>query len=182
MTASPTEWLPDLFDLDVYDLDDPTDLERCLDALLGVFRVDFVDASPTLIALPVRHYTGPGCGDGRGEAFWHLTTKEAVGSGSLRERDWDRCRRIRWPRPVIDAVAIPRDLRFWRTTGARQKRRLKIAFADFSYVVILEERRAEAILITAFPVVFKNYRDDLRKEWTGGRIVLAPPSGAGPRA
>jgi hypothetical protein len=164
------DWLPELYDTDPFDLEDDAERESCLDALYAIFRADFVESRPTLNALPVTHYSGPGCGDGRGEAFWHLTTKETLGRGSLRERDWDRCRRIRWPRPVIEAIVSRSDIKFWRTSGVRQKARLHLALSDFSYVVILEDRPSEAILVSAFPATYSNYRRDLEREWGRGRI------------
>jgi hypothetical protein len=173
-----TTWLPEIFDTSPYDLSDPEDVERCLDELFRLFRADLIDSHPMIFTRLVRCHPGVGCGDGRGEGFWHVTSKEVHGRGSLRERDWDRARLIRWPRPVIEAVATRTDLRIWGTTGARQERKLKVAVDDFSYVVIMEDRLAEAILISAFPVPYKNYRNDLRKEWGRTPITVpqAPPT------
>ena len=56
--------------------------------------------------------------------------------------------------------------------GVRQDRKLKVAADDFSYVVIMEDRPAEAILVSAFPVAYKNYRTDLRNEWGRAPIVV----------
>jgi hypothetical protein len=180
VTVHHTTWLPDIFDTSPYDLTDAPDAERCLDDLHALFRAAFVDSRPTMFTRPVTCSSGPGCGDGRGETFWHLTSKEQQGKGSLRERDWDRARLIRWPRPVIEAVAGRTDVRVWGTMGARQERKLKVAVDDFSYVVIMEDRPTEALLISAFHVPFKNYRSDLRKEWGRGPIVLpgTPPATA----
>lgn len=177
MNVHPTVWLPPVFDTSPYDLDDEADRESCLDEMYQVFCAAFVRSRPVILARPVTHYKVPGCGDGRGEAFWHLTSRKVEGRGSRRTRDWDRARRIPWPRPVIEAVASRTDVHVWTKSGPRQERKLKVAVDDFSYVVIMEDRPSEAILVSGFPVPYANYRNNLRSEWMAGRIAL-PPRGA----
>ena len=100
--------------------------------------------------------------NGKEETFWHLISRE--GSRS-RVRDPERCERIRWPRRIIDlAVAGSAEVVKW-TSRHGQEHRTRLALQDFSYVVVLVEKGARVLLLTAFPVDKRHERRKLRRQW-----------------
>ncbi len=89
--------------------------------------------------------------------FWHLVS---VGEEKPEQRklDHDRCARIQWPLKVMERCPEGRppanaEVVWWRE---RRKRwdRIHLALADFSYIVVLEDRQTHAVFWTAFPTRF----------------------------
>lgn len=154
--TSNADWLPPLVLLADYD----GDAAAYLEAVYGYFRQDFVGSQPVYptkrFALKRHPMTL-----GKEATFWHL-----ISSGPLEEDrlpDLRRCERIRWPRPMIEAIQGDR-LRMW--TNERQgHRRIVIAVDDFSYVVVLEERADYVLLWTAYFVEQPHRRGKLRREY-----------------
>jgi hypothetical protein len=64
---------------------------------------------------------------------------------------------------MIEAAARG-DVNVWQNER-RGRRRFVIALSDFSYVVVLEERRRYFLLWTAYPVSREHRRQKLRKEF-----------------
>lgn len=170
MTAGPVSWLPPLH----MEEDFPTE-EDWIEAAYKLFRADFVHSRAGFDGLVVTLQVGDGNGDGRGEAFWHLTSEKDRQTGK-RERKPERCRRIRWPRPILDATGRPQ-IRVWTSTRPKRATRLLVAVDDFSYVVVMEKLPSSALLITAYDVPYRNQREDNRREWQAGRIILNGVSG-----
>lgn len=99
--------------------------------------------------------------DGVEATFWHIVST-GDGGEDARETDLRRCERIEWPRALLEAVGTDRVV-VWRTRRGADDRVL-IALVDFSYVVVLGDRRAYLILITAYPVDREHQRARLRRE------------------
>ena len=96
--------------------------------------------------------------NGRHRTFWHLISE---GEDELTRKVVPcRCERIRWPKYMIQYA--PR-FKSWRNErGGR--RNLLIALEDFSYVVVLAERRGHFFLWSAYCVEFRSRRAAMKKE------------------
>jgi hypothetical protein len=101
---------------------------------------------------------------GKGATFWHLTS-ESDGAGD-RIPDLDRCRRIRWPKALIEAEAA--DVRTWAQKRMKAER-IGIAIPDFSYVLFLEPGQDRAHLLTAYYVDRLSRREQYRNEWSANK-------------
>jgi hypothetical protein len=148
-------WLPELVLLS----DSGHDWGVYLDVVYLMFRRDFLDSLPMFQGQPMRIKREP-LKDGREATFWHLITEGEV--EAQRNPDEIRCERIRWPRPVIQRCPCT-ELRIWRSMRQGEKRTV-IALQDFSYVVVLAERKGYYLPWTAYPVEREHRRRKLRKE------------------
>ena len=131
-----------------------------VDDLYAHFRRDFIVTAPTLLGKPFGMKRHP-MRDGREATFWHLISTGT--DESNRQIDHQRCRRICWPRALIDAVGSSRVL-WWRTSRGAD-RRIAIALPDFSYVVIVSERHGYVLLWTAYYVHQPHRRRKLQREY-----------------
>jgi hypothetical protein len=160
MTLLPDDqtWLPQLIRLDDYG----GSWGRYLDAIYSRFCNDFIATSPTLLGLSIRLMQHPPI-DGKDVTFWHLTSEGPVEEN--RTPDFRRCERIAWPRAIIEAVGTGR-IKMWKNLRGRHKR-IVLSLPDFSYVVVLEERKTYYILWTAYHVEHESRRFKLRRESVG---------------
>jgi hypothetical protein len=150
-------WLPPLVLLPCYG----GDWQAYLEAVHGFFHQDFVASEP--------RFQGKRCGlinpqrdaGGKEGTFWHVISEGKIEGQRL--PDLRRCERIRWPRPIIEAVRRA-DVRCWKTKS-KGKPRILIALEDFSYVVVLASLKTCVLLFTAFPVERPHRREKLRKEY-----------------
>jgi hypothetical protein len=155
MSAQPA-WLPPLALLADYD----GDWNRYLEAIYEHYRRDFVTSRPNFEDKRVAPANRT-LASGKESTFWHL-----ISEGKVEEKrlpDIRRCERIRWPRPIIDSSST-NSVRAWRNLHKKQ-RRVVIALDDFSYVVVLIERKKYALLVTAYLVSEEHQRSKLRKEY-----------------
>jgi hypothetical protein len=136
------------------------DWERYLELIYQAFRTDFVETKPSMagIRCGLRH---PEMVEGRENTFWHIISEGLTEAERI--PDLRRCERIRWPRPVIESVGSNR-IRCWRYKRNRD-RRISIALEDFTYLVVLVDRRSYVLLLTAFPVEGERRREKLRREY-----------------
>ncbi len=93
--------------------------------------------------------------------FWHILEggNEHVLDDSLRRHE-----RIRWVRPIIQAVGT-KEVLMWKRPVREGVTKPHVVLPDFSYIVILQEGKVAVTLITAFPVDRARRRQDYRKEW-----------------
>src|SRR5262245_34976253 len=108
--------------------------------LYAHFRKDFLLSVPNFNGRPVRAKVLPPIDSLRG-GFVHAISSNVSGQGDgegNRTPELKRCARIRWIRPVIEAV--PPDVLSWRNIRGTARRAV-ISLPDFSYIVILDERR-----------------------------------------
>jgi len=158
-------WLPPLITL----ADHGGDWHGYLDAIYTRFIDDFVRRKPTfpgkLIGLnrhPVR--------DNKEATFWHFVSEGSVEED--RTPDFRRCERIAWPFPIIEALARCQQpdapIRCWTQLRGKAKRIL-IALADFSYVVILDDRGDYVLPWTAYCVEHRHQREKCEREWTAAQ-------------
>lgn len=150
-------WLPAL----VLFSDYGGDWNAYVEALYTYFRQDFLNTRPSLQGTRIGVKRRP-IEKGKEATFWHLISEGKTEADRL--PDMRRCERIRWPRPMIEGAPSRRSLRLWR-----QQRpgglRIAIALEDFSYVVILAQRRNYLLLWTAFCVEEERRKTRLKKEY-----------------
>lgn len=150
------EWLPSLVLFDAYQ----GEWQRYVDAVYEQFHRDFIANPPVLRGMRVSYRWHTPMHE-KANTFWHIVS----GGKVERERlpDLRRCERIRWPRALIDAVGTERVV-VWERTD-RGERRVLIALSDYSYLVVLADRGAYLLLVTAYPVEGTHQRARLRGEW-----------------
>jgi hypothetical protein len=135
-----------------------------------MFKKDFLDSVPRFQGQPL-HIKREPLMEGREATFWHLITEGEI--EQTRNPHEMRCERIRWPRPVIERCPCT-DLKVWRNRRAGGPRTV-IALHDFSYVVILAERKGYYLPWTAYPVDRGHTRRKLQKEHEAYSRNLGPP-------
>ena len=122
--------------------------EEYEEVLYEHFKNDFIRSQPTFPGKAWGMKRHP-LRNGKEATFWHIITEGEI--ETERTPDHRRCERIRWPRPIIEAIQAG-TVRTWYQT--RRKRgtetRIALALPDFSYVVILAVRRDSVLLWTAF--------------------------------
>jgi hypothetical protein len=168
VTAS---WLPPFIEFD----GDWNNFAAYVEAVYAVFVRDFVTRrAPMLRASRVNLRRHPEF-QGKSATFWHLVTEGKVEEN--RSPDVERCRRIAWPRAVLERAADKDAVRAWKNRRGTDER-LLLAPPDFDYVVVLQEREESAggakyfLLLTAYPVTEAHRQRKLRAEyeaWVAGR-------------
>lgn len=159
--SSSLDWLPALILLK----DSGGDWARYLETIYEHFRSDFVLSRPKLEGKRFALKRHP-LEQGKEATFWHLISEGS--SEADRLPDLRRCERIRWPRPIIEALHSGQVV-WWRNQRQshqrRGERRIVIALSDFSYVVILADRGEYVLLWTAFCVEEPHRRRKLEQEF-----------------
>jgi len=130
-----------------------------VEILYDVFRKDFLVTPPQFRGLPVRIKRLP-FKEEKEAGFWHLISEGEV--EQERDADLDRCARIGWLRPMLEAVDTDR-VKWWMSVRGTLWRYV-IALPDFSYVVILDDRDDHVYLWTAYCVKQQHRRRKLAKE------------------
>jgi hypothetical protein len=98
--------------------------------------------------------------------FWHV-----ISSGEDEEQrtpDMRRMERVGWIRPIIDSCKDEKRVCCWNEERNGAKRP-NIAVPDFSYVVVLEERKDFVMLWTAIYVEAAFKREKFRSKWKASR-------------
>lgn len=152
----PTDWLPDLVTL----ADCEGNWGKYLATIYNHFCDDFIRSKPAYKAkrFALKRYP---LFKGKEATFWHLISEGPVEDDRL--PDLQRCARIRWPRPMIEAIDSG-NVCVWRNVRNRNER-IVIATGDFSYVVILDDREDYVLLWTAYHIQQKHRREKLKKEY-----------------
>lgn len=146
-----------------------------LDRVYEVYERDFITSRPLfrgLEVVPKRHpeYNGR-CG-----TFWHIMS-QTVGTGRLIRPN--RCERIQWVRPMIEAVSVDGRVAAYPVLHPANEVRWEIALHDFSYIVVVAERSGYFALWTAFEQETEKRRRKARAKheaWLASRKKLKPPS------
>lgn len=159
-----TDWLPALLEFD----GDWNAFDAYLERVYAVFVADFVQRRPPEVngmRISLRRHPEF---QGKSYTFWHLVTEGRVEEN--RTPDVERCRRIGWPRPILERASDRQFLRVWKNRRGDDERIL-LALPGFEYVVVLQERRDKDaqrtyfLLLTAYPVEQPHRRRKLREEW-----------------
>jgi hypothetical protein len=151
-----SNWLPELILFTTYQ----GDWDLYLEALYSSFKADFVDSKPHFPGKLIKLKRYP-ISKGKECTFWHFIQE---GSEEVdRLPDLRRCERIRWPRPIIEALQTNK-VYVWKNNRNSHKR-IILALMDFSYIVVLEDREKYILPWTAYTVEKNHRRDKLKKEY-----------------
>ena len=97
----------------------------------------------------------------KAQHFWHIISEGMTEDERL--PDLRRCERIRWPRPMIEAIALSH-IKWWRNRR-KEEERIVIALDDYSYIVVLADRGDYVLLWTAYCVEQEHTRRKLHREY-----------------
>ena len=155
MSAEPS-WLPELVTLNEHG----GQWDAYIEAVYEAFRQDFIQAAPTFRSMPVYIKRYP-IEDGKERGFWHVTS--AGREESTRTPDMRRCERIRWVRAIIghcndDSVKV------WENTR-KDRTRTVLWLERCDFLVVLEKRRKNWLLWTAYPVTEEHRKRKLQSEY-----------------
>jgi len=122
-----------------------------LEAIYNIFKNDFIDNTVLWNSKPVRIFWEKQF-QGKERSFWHIISK---GKDDLnREPDLRRCERVSWVRELLmECTEECENLLIWTKYHVKSKRnRVYIWCREVNYIVVIEERKINYHLITAFVV------------------------------
>jgi len=130
-----------------------------IEDLYAQYTADFLTNRTVWRAKPVFVDRDPQY-NGKDVGFWHLISGIDRVTKDLLDPEPDRCARLCWVRPVLEAH--PDDVRTWI-----QERNgfIAIALPDFSFRVILKERDRVVYLKSAYFVERPSRRSQFRAEY-----------------
>jgi hypothetical protein len=122
-----------------------------LEGIYSIFRNDFIDNTVLWNSKPVRIFLEKQYQE-KERSFWHIISKGK--DDSNREPDLRRCERISWVKELLmECTEECEDLLIWIKYHAKSKKnRTYIWCKEVNYMVVIEERKANYQLITAFVV------------------------------
>ena len=153
--SSPPPWLPDLLLLSHCN----DDWQRYEDEVYAIFYRDFVESRANLGNRPV-HITKQLI-DGKERTFWHCIQEGRI--EDQRTPDLRRCERIRWIRAIIENADDPK-IRKWQKQKGRHLRQL-LWLEACEFLVVLERRRTDWLLWTAYCTTWPHTKKRLRQEY-----------------
>lgn len=156
------DWLPDL----IWFADFNGDWNKYLEALHTAFEEDFVNSKPRWLKKPVRLKRHPEY-EGKSATFWHMISEGATEDD--RTPDFRRCERIRWPRPMMEEhdhlpAEDSKARLIWWEEERRNEKRIVLALTDFSYVMVIADRRDYVLPWTAYHVEREHQRKKLQRK------------------
>jgi hypothetical protein len=152
------DWLPALALISDYG----GDWDKYLAALYQFFQKDFIESKPLFRGTPVGITKHP-YSQGKESTFWHLISEGKVEED--RTPDFERCKRTRWSRAIIENHETP-FVQVWETIRGREKRiLLRFIFDKEDYLVVLAEHKGAVLLITAYLVTWENQKRRLHQEF-----------------
>ena len=154
--SSSTDLLPPLVLLE----DCESNWHQYLETIYQFFCQDFVSSKPNFEGKRFALKRHPII-KGKEATFWHMISEGNVEDERL--PDLRRCERIRWPRPMIEALESSH-IKWWRNKR-KEEERIVIALEDFSYVVVLADRGEYVLLWTAYCVEQEHRRQKLQREY-----------------
>jgi len=153
------DWLPELINLSEYS----GNWEIYLEALYAIFRCDFITGR-TYYQGSLVNLLKPEISEGKEATFWHI-----ISEGKIEEDriiDIDRCKRIRWPKPIIVKSDTDKILCTWESQRGRENRILiRLTFLEDDYLVVLIRRKRNIYLLTAYLVKYINQKRNLEQEY-----------------
>jgi hypothetical protein len=152
---SPPSWLPDL--LLLADCDD--DWQRYEDEVYSIFYTDFIESHPHVENTSV--HIAKQLIDGKERTFWHCIQEGQI--EDLRKPDLRRCERIRWIRAILENANNP-SIKRWQTQKGRHIRQL-LWLESAEFLVVLEKRKTDWLLWTAYCTTWPHTKRKLRQEY-----------------
>jgi hypothetical protein len=156
--ADKPDWLPKLILIS----DHEGNWDKYLNALYQFFRRDFIESQPqfrgTTVGITKHPYS-----QGKESTFWHI-----ISEGNVEEErtpDFERCKRIRWPRAIIDNFDNS-FVKVWETMRGREKRiLLRFIYDGNDYLVVLAEHKGTILILTAYLVTWESQKRKLQQEF-----------------
>ncbi|MCK9463992.1 MAG: hypothetical protein M0R80_30615 [Proteobacteria bacterium] len=147
------DWLPDLIPFS-------GDWSSYVEKIHAAFFGDFFSHRVQFRGRPVNVRRDPR-DQGKEAGFWHAVSE---GKDELeRTPDLRRCERVRWIRAIIEHPVI-QNVCVWEEMRGSD-RRIQLALTDFSYLVVLADRRSYVQFITAFCVEHERQRQKKKEAW-----------------
>lgn len=97
------------------------------------------------------------------EGFWHLISKINHDTNQ-REPDFPRAQKLPWCKPVVENHQDSL-IKCWQFEESNYRIRTYIWLVNFDYVVIIEKRKKDAYLVTAFHVSGDSSRKNLNNKY-----------------
>lgn len=155
------DWLPPLIKL----LDYAGIWDKYVEAIYHQFQKDFLGDRPDFQGRRLALKRHP-LEQGKEATFWHFISS---GQGEdERLPDLRRCERIGWPRAIIDNAEKEERVICWHNYS-RGEKRIVLSLLDFSYIVVLADRRDYILPWTAYCVDREHTRKRLEKEYNGSQ-------------
>ena len=156
--TSKSNWLPAFVLISDYG----GDWDKYLNALYQFFRKDFIESNPLFRGSSVGITKHP-YSQGKESTFWHIISEGKTEED--RTPDFERCKRVRWPRAIIENRETP-SIQVWETMRGREKRiLLRFLFEESDYLVVLAEHKGAVLLITAYLVTRESQKRRLQQEF-----------------
>jgi len=153
------DWIPALVQISDYS----GDWDKYLNALYQFFRIDFIDSKPQFHGTPVGITKHP-YSQGKEATFWHIISEGNVEED--RTPDFERCKRIRWPRAIIEQCDGETSIQVWENMRGREKHTLiRLIYAENDYLIVLVWHKAIVLLVTAYLVTWESQKRKLQKEY-----------------
>ena len=160
-----SDWLPDLILMQ----DSNNDWESYCQQIYSIFSRDFVNDKP-------RWCTGQRVSlkrhpeyDGKSATFWHMVSEGNV--ESERTPDLRRCERIAWVRACMEAFDNQSPISgqvgkivWWKEKRGSEERYL-LSLTDFSYIVVIADRKSYVLPWTAYCVEYEHQRRKLGRKY-----------------
>jgi len=153
------DWIPGLVQVADYG----GDWDKYLNALYQFFRKDFIDSNPMFRGTSVGITKYP-YSQGKESTFWHIISEGNVEED--RTPDFERCKRIRWPRAIIEHCDGEASIQVWENMHGREKRTLiRLIFAENDYLIVLAWHKTTVLLVTAYLITWESQKNRLQKEY-----------------
>lgn len=154
-----SDWLPELVQISDYG----GDWEKYLNALYRLFRKDFIESQPSfqgsLVGITKHPYS-----QNKEATFWHIISEGNVEEDRI--PDFERCKRIRWPRAIIEHCDDLPLIQVWESVRGREKRTLlRLIFGENDYLIVLAWHKSIVLLVTAYLVTWQSQKRKLQKEY-----------------
>jgi len=148
----------------ILEMDETISLEIIYNNLYTFFKNDFID-NKTFLANTI--YIDPKSQnkkDDKEEVFWHIITRE---DKKIKKRilDFDRAKRIRWIKPIIENHDL-KEIKMFYHFESNRKIRLYLWLENKDFVVILQKLGSKSsYLVTSFYIDQKYKRKTYEKRY-----------------
>jgi len=157
--ANNPAWLPGLVQISEYG----GNWEKYLEAIYQIFRKDFLESQPVFRGSRVQAIN-PKRVQGKEATFWHIISEGK--DEDERTPDFERCKRIRWSRAIIEKGEPEPVLKIWESSRGRETRvLLRLTFTDNDYLVVLVRHAGKIFLLTAYLLTWPNQKRKLQEEY-----------------
>ncbi len=136
--------------------------EDYIEVIYSVFRNDFIENKTFYLKKKNIIFRTNPFFQGKEWIFWHLTSEgeeEEKRTPCLR-----RCERIKWIKPVIEC-SRKKEVKVWKNKRNKRERTC-LCTEKWEYLVVLEEKKNKAVLITAHCIDKNHRKRKLEKEYT----------------